>query len=99
MARITQRLSRLERGARELGAGRCPLCDGHPMAVLYDMHEPDPNGPGYRRTGECYLVTDYGSNLTDDLHCTACGAEAAQMRVIRNVRTGPVPTGRRVCLV
>ena len=100
MPKLIQRLGRLEKALHELGGGgTCRLCCGHPIAVVDVMHEPDPHGPGFRETGECYLAMDDGNQITDDLRCRECGAEALQLHVMTIVGIGPKPEGRRVCEV
>ncbi len=90
---------RLEKVAYELGgSGVCQLCYGHPAAAIHVMYEPDPHGPGLRKTGECYLLEGYESRITDDLRCPQCGAPAVQLHLMTIVGIGPNPQGRRVCV-
>jgi hypothetical protein len=99
MPKLTQRLGRLEKALHELGGGgTCRLCYGDLIAVVHVMHEPDPYGPGFRETGDCYLAMENDS-ITDDLRCRECGAEADQLQVMTIVGIGPKPEGRRVCAV
>ena len=98
MPKLIQRLPRLEKAIHAIGGGRtCRLCYGHPVAVIHVMHELDPNGPGFRKTGECYLANHDCDRITDDLRCRECGAEAVQVH-LRNGGVGPKPEGRRVCV-
>jgi hypothetical protein len=99
MSRINQRLDRLEKAYKGMGGGVCRLCYGHPIARIKVMREQDPDGPGFRKTGECYLMEGEENRVTDDLRCVACGAEALQIHLMAIVGIGPEPTGRRVCAV
>jgi hypothetical protein len=100
MPKLTQRLDRLEKAIDVLGGGgTCRLCYGHPVAAIHVMHEPDPHGPGFRKTGECYLAMDDGDRITDDLRCRECGAEAVQLHLMDIVGIGAKPAGRPVCAV
>ena len=96
MPKLTQRLDRLEKAIDALAGGTCRLCYGHPAAMIHVMHEPDQHGPGYRKTGECYLVEGDERRVTDDLRCRQCGAQAAQIQLMMIVGIGPEPQGRRV---
>lgn len=95
---ITGRLRRLEKVVGELGAGVCRTCHGRPFAAIRIMHEPDPDGPGFRKTGECFLVEGEEDRVADDLRCRACGAEAVQLHLIDIVGIGAAPTGKRATL-
>jgi hypothetical protein len=99
MSKINQRLDRLEKAFNGMGGGICRLCYGHPIATIEVMHERDPDGPGYRKTGDCYLMQGDERRITDDLRCLECGAEAVQLHLMTTVGTGPEPQGRRVCAV
>ena len=57
MPKLTQRLDRLEKAIHVLSVGgTCRLCYGHPIAAIQVVYEPDPHGPGFRKTGDCYLA-------------------------------------------
>ena len=97
MPKLMQRLDRLERALRTLdGAGTCRLCYGHPVAAIRVMYEPDPHGPGFRKTGECCLAMDDANRITDDLRCRECGAEAVQVHLMDIVGSRSKPEGRRL---
>ena len=95
MPKLTQRLTRLEKAIHAI-YGRCHLCYGCPVAAVHVMYEPDPHGPGLRKTGECYLAADDEDRITDDLRCRQCGAEAVQLHLMDIAGNRPNPTGRRV---
>ena len=100
MPKLTQRLDRLEKAIDVLGGGgTCRLCYGHPVAAIHVMHEPDPHGPGFRKTGECYIAIDDADRIDDDLRCRRCGAEAVQLHLMDTAGISAQPRGRRVCAV
>ena len=71
---MRRRIVELEKAVRELGGRECPLCQGWPWAVVYEEWEPDPDGPGYRRTGRRRVKDP--DRVTDDLRCPRCGTPA-----------------------
>lgn len=96
---IKNRLTRLENAAEKLGAGLCPLCHGTPMALVMIMTELDPGGPGFRDTGDAFLLDDPDSRrLTDDLRCCRCGTAAEQIHLMTPAELHSEPKGRRVCV-
>ena len=97
MSKLAQRLDRLEKAAKKHRVGVCKLCYGHPIAAIQVMHEPDPNGPGFRKTGEGYLLEHDSDRIGDDLCCRRCGAPATQIHLITGDH-GQKPKGRRVWL-
>lgn len=97
MLRLMQRLNQLEKAMHNVGGGKCPLCFGYPVAVLDIMHERDPNGPGFRKTGERFLI-DETDRITDDLRCRCCGARAQEVHLMASVGIGPLRQGRRLCV-
>lgn len=94
---LKNRLARLAKAARDLGGGVCRLCYGHPVAGIQIMWEDDPDGPGLRKTGECYLL-DHEDRITDDLRCARCGTPAAQVHLMCLVDIGPKPDCRLIRL-
>ena len=52
---------------------------GHPVATVFVVHEPDPDGPGLRETGVQVLM--HADRVTDALQCRECGREACVMWV------------------
>jgi hypothetical protein len=99
MPNIHQRLNRLEGEFRKLTGGVCRLCHGHPFVTLYVMHEPSPNGPGVRPTGERFFVhDDDDERISDDLCCRRCGTPAQQTHLMMFVGLGPKAGGRRLCV-
>jgi hypothetical protein len=76
----------------------CRLCYGSPVAAIRVVYEPDPNGPGYRKTGEYYLMDDDDNRVTDELRCRECGMEAIQIHLMSSADIGSKPKGRRVCV-
>src|SRR5215207_7324008 len=98
MTKIAQRLDRLERATERSGVAVCRMCYGYPFAAIHVMYASDPNGPGLRRTGECYLVENDVERTTDDLRCRQCGAPAVQMHLMTSAEGPFKPTGRRVCI-
>ena len=98
MSKVNSRLGRIERNICRLGGGVCPLCWGEPHATIRVMHERDPNGLGFRKTGDCFLIDD-DNRITDDLRCRRCGTRALQCHLMAIGGIGPKPEGRRVCAV
>ena len=82
MSKLTHRLDRLEAVAKKQHLGRCPLCYGHPIAFLYEIHAADPNGPGYLKTGEYFLLEDDDDRIDENACCIQCGAAAARVHLI-----------------
>jgi hypothetical protein len=68
---IKNRLAKLERALGEVNRN-CRTCYGTPVAVIQVVYEPARDGPGFRRTGECYL-RDPTNRVTNDLRCATCG--------------------------
>ena len=91
------RLNRLERTLRRLGDPVCPLCHEHPVAAVRIIHERDLDGPGFRNTGECFLLDDE-RRITDDLRCSRCGAPATVIHLMEIARIGKEHLGRPVKL-
>ena len=97
MPKLTQRLDRLEKAIDVLGnGGSCRLCYGHPVAAIHVMHEPDPNGPGFRKTGDCYLAKGDEDRITDDLTCRQCSTTAVQLHLMDIVGLGALDGSRKV---
>jgi hypothetical protein len=96
MPKLAQRLNRLEQTVREVahGARTCRLCYGSPVVAIHVMHEPD--HPGFRKTGECYLAVEDGDRITDDLRCRECRAAAVQIHLMSIRGAHPAPEGRLV---
>jgi hypothetical protein len=96
---LKHRLARLEEAVGALGGGLCSLCSGYPFARVQVIHEHNPDGPGYRKTGGLFLAEGDETRVTDDLRCRKCGADAARVLMFTVVGIGPAPEGRRICAV
>src|SRR5688500_18125474 len=82
MSTLNKRLAQLEKAVRDTGGARCTLCHGYPVAMIFVTHEPDPNGPGFRKTGQRFLAEGDHDRITDDLRCRACGRETAVAHIM-----------------
>lgn len=79
---LNNRLQRLEKRIAQLAVRACRVCHGRPVAAaIREVYEIDPNGPGFRPTGERHLL-HRDDRLTADLRCTACGQEAPQLHLM-----------------
>jgi hypothetical protein len=79
---VTYRLRKLGKAVHGLGVGRCRVCYGHPVATVHVMYAADRHSPGFRKTGDAYLVEGDAGRVTDGLRCRACGAEADQLHLM-----------------
>lgn len=79
MAGLSRRLERLEKAVASLGGGVCRVCWGHPFAAVHVLHVAD--GPGFRPTGERYLLAGEERRVTEDLRCRACGQAAVAIEL------------------
>ena len=89
MAGLSRRLDRLERAVAAMGGGVCRLCWGHPFAAVHVLHVVDVEGPGFRRTGERYLMAGEERRVTEDLRCRACGRGAVAIELMDVLSEGP----------
>ena len=95
--RFATKLGQLEKAAAKRGFATCRLCYGHPLASILVMHDRDPDGPGFRKTGDYYLL-EGEDRLSDDLRCRRCGTEAVQLHLMDIAGIPPMPQGRLVKL-
>ena len=95
MSKLAQRLDRLEKAVKKHRVGVCQLCYGHPVASIYEIHESDPNGPGYRKTGEYYLLDRDNDRISDHICCIRCGTPAVRIHLISSTEHA-WPRGKRL---
>lgn len=58
---------------------------------MHALHVHDADGPGFRRTGERYLLAGEERRVTDDLRCAACGRMAVVVELMDVLSEGRRP--------
>lgn len=81
MLNLSRRLTAIEKAMGQVHGGRCPLCHGYPVATVFVVNEPNPDGPGFRETGVRVLNELNVDRVTDGLQCRECGRDACVIRV------------------
>jgi hypothetical protein len=78
----------LEKAAKAVTDRPCKLCYGKRHAAVIQEWEIDPDGPGFRRTGRCWMTADEARRVTPDLRCAGCGVAAGDRVVVLQMNTG-----------
>ena len=79
---IKNRLAKLETIIGEVISRPCRKCYGTPFVIIEPVYESDPDGPGFRPMGECFL-RDTPDRITDDLCCAHCGKPVVTRIIIK----------------
>src|SRR6266540_2728322 len=73
---LRRRISRLEE-VLNTAVVNCPTCFGEPWLALHVEIEPDPAGPGFRETGQCWIDKRDEERIAgesiQELRCVQCG--------------------------